>query len=154
MPWTKQDLIEAAFEEIGLATYTYDLQPEQIVSAERRLSSLVAEWNSIGIHIGFNLPGDFAEDSGIQERDASAVYTALALRLASSYGKTPSIELRQTAAAAYNALIMRFVVPAQKVMPPNFPLGAGNATRRKYTAETTPGPIGLDDGKTLTFLNA
>ena len=33
MSWTKRQYIVDAFEEIGLASYVYDLQPEQLQSA-------------------------------------------------------------------------------------------------------------------------
>ena len=43
MGYTKRQFILAAFEEIGLAAYTFDLQPDQLESARRRLDAMIAD---------------------------------------------------------------------------------------------------------------
>jgi hypothetical protein len=52
MSYSKRQFVEAAFEEIGLASYVFDLQPEQIDSACRRLDTMMAQWNAVGIRLG------------------------------------------------------------------------------------------------------
>ena len=42
--WTKREFITQAFEEIGLAAYVFDLTPEQLNSALRRLDAMVGGW--------------------------------------------------------------------------------------------------------------
>ena len=56
MGWTKRQFIEQAFEEIGLAAYVFDLTPEQLQSALRRLDAMMAGWNTNGIRIGWPMP--------------------------------------------------------------------------------------------------
>jgi hypothetical protein len=46
--YTKRQFVTSAFEEIGLADYVFDLQPEQLEGALRRLDSMMAEWNAAG----------------------------------------------------------------------------------------------------------
>jgi len=55
--YTKRQFIEAAFEEIGLAAYTFDITPEQMNSALRRLDAMMATWNGKGIRLAYPLPG-------------------------------------------------------------------------------------------------
>ena len=40
MGWTKRQFVTQAFEEIGLASYVFDLTPEQLQSALRRLDAM------------------------------------------------------------------------------------------------------------------
>lgn len=51
MSWTKRQFMTAAFEEIGLAAYVYDLTPEQMQSAVKRMDAMIAGWNSNGVRI-------------------------------------------------------------------------------------------------------
>ena len=54
MGWTKREYIEQAFEEIGLASYVFDLTPEQLQSALRKLDAMLAEWNAKGLRLGLS----------------------------------------------------------------------------------------------------
>jgi hypothetical protein len=59
--WTKREIVQNAFEEVGLASYAFDLQPEQFQAGLRRLDNMMATWNSRGLRIGYPLadnPGD------------------------------------------------------------------------------------------------
>ena len=42
--WTKTLLIEEAFGELALAGYVYDLRPEEMQAAGRRLETMMATW--------------------------------------------------------------------------------------------------------------
>jgi hypothetical protein len=46
--WTKRDVIGQAFSEIGLASYTFDLLPEQYEGALRCLDAMIAQWENKG----------------------------------------------------------------------------------------------------------
>lgn len=52
MAYTKRDIVAMAFEEIGLAGYVFDLQPQQLEGALRRLDSMMATWNGKGLRLG------------------------------------------------------------------------------------------------------
>ena len=58
MGWTKRQFVLQAFEEIGLASYVYDLTPEQLNSALFKLDAMMGTWNGKGIRIGYPTPGD------------------------------------------------------------------------------------------------
>ncbi len=131
MSYTKRQLIEAAFEEIGLAAYTFDLTPEQMQSAMRRMDSMVATWNSKGIRIAYPLPrnpdeSSLDEETSIPDRAVEAIVSNLALRLAPSYGKQVAVEVKTSARQAYEILLARAAMPSEMQFPSTMPAGAGN----------------------------
>lgn len=132
MGWTKRQFIEQAFEEIGLAAYIFDLTPEQLQSALRRLDAMMAGWNANGIRIGWPIPSspDNSEldvDTKVTDVANEAVYTNLAIRLAPGFGKTISADAKQYADAAYSNLLNQTAAPTPERQYPNtMGRGAGN----------------------------
>ena len=102
MGYKKRQFISAAFEEIGLASYVFDLQPEQLDSALRRLDAMIADWNAKGIRLGYPLPSspqdsDLDEETNVPDSAYEAIICSLAIRLAPSYGKQVMAETKTTA---------------------------------------------------------
>ncbi len=147
MSWTKRQLVAAAFEEIGVANYVFDLDAEQIEGALRRLDSMLATWNGRGVRIGYALATDPAQSdldqpAGVPDYATEAIYTNLAVRLAPTIGKVVSPDTKATAKAAYNALLSRVV--AENVREQQFPntLPAGQGNKPWRTDEVyLPGPV-------------
>lgn len=115
MSWTKRQLIQTAYEEIGI-TYVFDLQPEMMHSGLKRLESIMATWNADGVLIGYPIASnpdnaDLDEDSNIPDHANQAVYSALAIALAPSYGKAISPQLAATANKSYKTMIARNTKP-------------------------------------------
>ena len=130
MSYTKRQLVDAAMAEIGLASYAFDLMPEQREGALRRLDSLMAEWNTRGLRLGYPIPdnpadSDIDDDSNIPDAAWEAVITNLAIRLAPSYGKQVNIATMTTARHALNTILARAALPAEMKLP-SMPSGAGN----------------------------
>jgi len=128
---TKRQFISGAFEEIGLAEYIFDLQPEQLESALRRLDAMMMEWNAQGIRLGYPIsssPQDADLDSETFTPDSAweAVITNLAIRIATGYGKTVSPDTKMLAKNAYNVLMQRAAFPLEKQLPETMPIGQGN----------------------------
>jgi len=131
MGYSKRQFVQAAFEEIGLASYVFDLQPEQLQSALRRLDAMMAEWNGKGIRLGYPLPSspqfsDLDEPSEVPDSANEAIITNLAVRIAPSYGKTVSANTQITAKNSYNTILSRAVQPGQQQLPATMPAGAGS----------------------------
>jgi hypothetical protein len=131
MGWTRRQFISGAFEELGLAAYVFDMTPEQFQSAARRLDSMLLEWNARGLRLGPNISGsvdgaDLDTDMGLPDMANEAVITNLAIRLAPSYGKTPSPDTKATARGALNTVYARLAQPVEMQLPTGTPLGAGN----------------------------
>jgi hypothetical protein len=137
MGYSKRQFVAAAFEEIGLASYVFDLQPEQLQSALRRLDAMIADWNGKGIRLGYPLPGspqysDLDEPSEVPDSANEAIITNLAIRIAPGYGKVVMPETKAVAKDSYNTLLQRATAPIQQQMPVTMPSGAGNKPWRVY----------------------
>ncbi len=138
MSWTKKELILQAFEEIGLASYVFDLEPEQLQSAGRRLDAMMAGWAANGIRVGYPLSRNTAEvditaDSNLPDWCIEAVYANLSVRLAPSHGKAVQAELKQLADASYNNLVNQATLPTiERVLPHTMPRGAGTKPWRNF----------------------
>lgn len=152
MSWTKRQFVTQAFEEVGYASYAYDLQPEQLQAGLRRLEAMIGTWNGRGIRLGYPLssnPDNASLDDATNVPDASneAIYTNLAIRIAPIVGKTVSVETKQTARSAYMELLGRFAVPQEQQFPRTLPAGAGNKPWRQDTP-FMPGPEAQIDAGT------
>jgi hypothetical protein len=158
MGWTKRQFVVQAFEEVGYASYAYDLQPEQLQAGLRRLESMMATWNGRGIRLGYPLsanPDGMELDTETSVPDASneAIYTNLAIRVAPIIGKTISIETKQAARSAYMQLLSRFTKPNEMQLPGTLPSGAGNKPWRTDTPflPVPDDPIETGDDGELNF---
>lgn len=131
MSWTKRQFVVQAFEEIGYAGYVYDLEPEQLQAAMRRLDAMLATWNGRGVDIGYPLPSspeqaDLDEETEVPDWAAEAIYLNLAVRLGPTVGKMVPMETKVAAKAAYNQVLQQVVMPNQMRFPSSMPAGAGN----------------------------
>lgn len=136
MSWSKRQFIEQAFEEIGYASYAFDLEPEQLQTALRRMDSMLAVWNSRGVRIGYPLPSspqdsDLDDETGVPDAAAEAIYTNLAVRLAPTVGKTVAGETRVMARMSYSELLRRFAMPPEQQFVGTLPAGAGTKYWRR-----------------------
>ena len=131
MGWTKRQIIEAAFDEIGIASYAFDLQPDQLQAALRKLDAMMAEWTARGIRLAYPLPGspqysDIDSQTDIPDGAISAVTLHLAIRLAPSYGRPVQAYTLSNAARALEAIMAQQAAPQEMDFPRNLPVGAGN----------------------------
>lgn len=131
MGYSKRQFIEAAFEEIGLASYVFDLQPEQLESAMRRLDAMIADWNGKGIRLGYPLPtspqqSDLDEQTYVPDSANQAIITNLAIRIAPGYGKQVMPGTLAVAKSSYDTILSRATFPMEQQLPRTMPIGAGN----------------------------
>ena len=131
MGWSKRQFVVQAFEEIGYASYIYDIAPEQLNSALRTLDAMMASWNAIGIRIGYPLTSlpenaDLDTLTDVQDSATEAIYLNLAMRLAPRVGKTLAQETKKAAKSAYDNLLVKLAQPIDQKLPTNMPSGAGN----------------------------
>ena len=131
MSWTKRQFITQALEELGLAAYVYDSQPEQLESARIRLDAMMASWNGRGIRIGYPLPtnqdgSDLDDYTNVPDIANEAIYKNLAIKLAPSYGKAIGSDTRIDAKIAYDTLLRSVIQVPQMSLPTTMPLGSGH----------------------------
>lgn len=158
MSWTKRQLVSQAFEEIGYASYAYDLNPEQYQSAMRKMDAMVASWARRGILLGYPLttsPQDSDLDTEVNIPDAAneAIYLNLAIRLAPSVGKVVAIETKQNAKMSYDSLLMKAAMPREMQIT-NLPKGAGAKAvdGSPFMAKANTDPLQIEDGLNLDFI--
>ncbi len=158
--WTKQQLVDQAFAEIGLPVEVYNVGAEQMARALNRLDAMMATWYAAGIHVGYALasnPGDstLEAESGLADVSVEAAYLNLAIRLAPSRGKVVSPELRVSASQAYSTLEKAAAQPQQQQYRSSMPLGAGNKPWRHSGGPFLPQPVDpitvTDEGSVLDF---
>jgi hypothetical protein len=126
---TKRQLIEAAHAELGLADYVFDVPAEQLQLALRRLNGMMAEWDGMGLRLGFPIPGnvgggDLDTEAGVPDRAWEAISLNLAIRLAPQFGKQVSPETMTAAKRGFNMLLGK-VVPGEMSLGRTI-AGAGN----------------------------
>lgn len=131
MSWTKRQFVEAAFDEIGLASYVYDLQPEQLQSALRRLDAMMATWNNKGIRVGYPLPSspedsDLDVETGVPDAANEAIYLNLGIRIAPGFGKQVSMDTKKSARDGYLGLLSKTANVQEQQFPSTTIRGAGS----------------------------
>ena len=137
MGYSKRQFISAAFDEIGLASYAFDLQPEQFEAALKRLDAMMADWNGKGIRLGYPLPispqySDLDAQSEVPDSAFESIICNLAIRIAPSYGKQVMPQTQIAAKSAYQTLLSRATMPLEMQLPGSMPSGAGNKPWRVY----------------------
>ena len=158
--YTKRQVIEQAFEEIGLASYIFDLTAEQLQSALRRLDLMVASWQAMNIQIGYPLPstpGTSNIDEEIQTSTTNneALVLNLAVRLAPSYGKSVSTDTKITAKNLYNQLLIQAATPYEQQFVKTLPLGAGyKRTDQVFVNTPNLNPLVVEANDQMLFKNS
>ena len=157
MSWTKRQIIEQAFEELGLAAYVFDLQPEQVESARRKLDNLVAGWSSKNIQIGYPIPtdadgSDIDEVTNVPDYAIDALVYGLAIRIAPSHGKQVSQDTKHAAHEAFQNIIRVAVSKPPQVKIGLIPSGAGNKGCNKFILNKSDNRIKAP-GQDLEFFN-
>lgn len=135
MSYTKRQYVNAAFTQLGLSNYTFDLQSEQLQTGLRLLDAMMATWNGKGLLLAYPVPttpenSDLDEETNVPDRANEAVIYNLALRIAPAFGKQVSPELRQWAHYAYNEILAQAMIPREMALPATMPRGAGNKPQR------------------------
>lgn len=148
MAWTKRQLIESAFEEIGLANYVFDLQPEQLLFSLRRLDSMMATWNNKGVRLPYPITSNpdnsnLDDESGIPDAANEAVVLNLAIRIAPGLGKVVSMDTKVSAKKAYIELLGFSSVPEERQIT-DLPRGQGNKAWRSTYFRFLPKPTKRD----------
>jgi len=130
MGYTKRQFITEAYSELGMADYVFDLSPEQMQSALRRLDAMMADWNGRGIRLNYILPSNpessvLDDETDVPDYANEAVILNLAIKIAPSHGKQVFPDTKAGAKNALNTVLNHAAMPREQEMPTNMPLGAG-----------------------------
>lgn len=157
MAFTKRQIVEGALGDLALASYVFDITPDELQAALLRIESMLRTWAALNIYTGYLLPttpavSDPDDDSGMGDLYEEAVRTNGALRIATLFGKAASAELRLAATLAYQGMLVPRKIPSMQ-LPRTLPVGSGN---RMYGYGIGPGyfrpclPDGITD-PSVTF---
>ena len=149
MGHSKRHFITEAFAEIGKANYEFDLDPEALQSALRRLDAMMAEWNGRGVRIGYiggNGLGDIDEDTLVPGWADEAIILNLAIKLAPGFGKSVSPDTKAGAARAMNTVMSKTAQSSARSL-----VGYGGAGRNGQVLPAQPETIALGTDDTLEF---
>lgn len=129
MSWTKREVVSQAFNDIGLASFVFDLTAEQLQAAGIQLDAMIAAWNYKGFRLGYPVSSsgagvDLDTDTRLPSYAIDAVVSNLAVRLAPSFGKQPSQDLMARAKDGYEMLSRRSAMPNEMQIT-GLPKGAG-----------------------------
>lgn len=161
--WTKRQLVDKAFSRLALAGYEFELTPEEKGDALTEMDAMVAELQGRGISLSYALPAspndsDLDQPSGLPDFAASAIYTNLALRICSSFGKTPPPSLITAAAQGMSALWAIAAYPQQQQLRGSVPIGAGNkywrGPGRRFVNPPDLSPVQTGPSGNLDFLES
>jgi hypothetical protein len=131
MSQTKQFFIDKAFEEIGLAAYVFDLQPEDYGAALARANAMIGAWMGNGILIGdwpiYDDPNEdwIGQPVAIPFTNWEVIWLNLGLALAPNVGKTPDGPTISRARLAYRTLLDKRVEVQEMKRPSTMPIGTG-----------------------------
>ena len=149
MSLTKRNIIERAYTAGGLASYVFDLTPEELEAAKATLDSMMAFWAVKGARIAYNGGGELNDDAGLPGWAEEAVIANLALRVCGFAGKTPSPEVKASARQSWNTVLaMVSQPPVARMDVGRVPAGSGNRWHGGIVLPETPaqietGPDGL-----------
>ena len=137
MGYTRRQFIDLALEELGLASYAFDIPPERLESSMRRLDAMLAGWNAKGIRLGYPIPsapggGNLADETNVPDRAYTAIIANLAVQLAPSWGKTPMPETKAAARNGYELLLVDAAQPIE-IRPMVTVAGAGHKSDYPFT---------------------
>lgn len=152
MPWTKQELVLAAFSRIGYGS-SFDIAPEAIEDATRKMDMMVATWSGAGIKVGYNISSvpkttNSTDNSGVPDAYNETIYINLAKRIAGEYGKRLTPDDLVLAHSSYLSLLNKTVSAntIQLQYPDTLPRGAGNKSWRNQQPFVAPPVDNLDTG--------
>lgn len=145
MSWTKRQLAADALGAIGIADYEFDVTPEEQLMTVRRLDVMMATWEARGVRVGYLFPAtadgsDPDDDSGLPDSAVETVFLNLAIRVAPSFGKTVSAELKTSARDGWDLLLVAAAQPIQQQLPSTLSRGAGNKPWRAQNQPFFPQP--------------
>lgn len=145
MSWTKKQIIEQAFAEIGIASFTFDTTADERENSLRILDTMMAEWTTKGIVFTPTAypatvnpgGGDIDAETNAPNDAVAPMYYNLALRLAPGFGKTPSNQTMLDAKSGFSLLAQAIPVPTIRMV--GMIRGAGAKTPiNPFIREDTP----------------
>lgn len=128
---TKQQLVDAAYNDVALNGWELDITPEEKDTALTRLDTLMWELFGRGLDLGYNFPtgigaGNLSDDLGVPDQAFNGLSILLARKLCPTMGKKLSQESREAVDDGMKAVRSAAINPVPFMqLPKGTPLGSG-----------------------------
>jgi hypothetical protein len=158
--YTKRELVLDAYDEVGLASYAFNLKPAQIERAVRKLDRAMGVLVGKGVQVGYPLTNstaglDVTVETNLPVWATEGVVLGLGISLATGLGKQIPMELRSRYKEAMAVIFDRSDngIPEMQRQE-NTPAGMGNMYRAGYIDPFLSDPdeaFGPDNGSQFDF---
>lgn len=133
---TMSEVVQDAFEEIGVKTAEVPLTDDEMQSGIRRCNDMLTEWDDTGTISGYT-PVIYASDEISVDRNAvGAIKLNLAIRLSSSFQAVVTPALAANADSSLSALRASNAFIGRVAFPDTLPMGSGNQCGDDYHNDT------------------
>ncbi len=134
----KLEIVRLAYGSCGVSDEEFDLTPEDLNKALRKLNAMMREWPWSGL--SYVQPdygvGGAADLSGVDSSYDQAIADELGLRIAPTIGKTVSPEQRRNATLSRATALSAAASIPTVAIPAGTPRGSGKRRFSPFIAET------------------
>ena len=124
---TMLEVVQDAFEEIGVKTAEVSLTDDELQSGIRRCNDMLTEWDDIGIITGYNPVLNGSDTLEVDRNAIRAIKKNLAVDLAASFQKPISMDLAAIASSTLDVLMASSSNIGEIAYPDSLPMGSGNS---------------------------
>lgn len=123
---TMREVVEDAMEDIEVKKAEVSLTNDELQSGIRRLNDMLAQWDQLGIIVGYNPVINGDDILELEPAAISAVKTNLSIKLAPSYSKPITSALAENARVSLDMLRNINAYIGSVAYPDTLPIGSGN----------------------------
>lgn len=123
---TMREVVEDAMEDITVKKAEVALTSDELQSGIRRLNDMLAQWDQLGIVIGYNPVTNGDDNLELEPAAIAAAKSNLAIKLAPSYSKPITSALAENARQSLDMLRNMNAYIGPVAYPDTLPIGSGN----------------------------
>jgi hypothetical protein len=132
---TMREIVNDAFEDIAVKKAETALESDELQSGIRRANDMLAQWNDLGIIVGYNAVTDADAEVELEPSAIAAAKAQLAIRLAPSYSRPITSALATNAKIALDMLRNANAYIGPVAYPDTLPIGSGNECPDSFLGE-------------------
>lgn len=135
---TAGEVVNRALSLILVQPSESAIQPDEAASAIEVLNDMMAEWDGLGVSVGYTVASNLSTDITVPPYALHAIKTNLALRLAPEFEGNASQLLAVQADQAYKKLATIVINVEPSEYPCTLPMGSGNTGDDRWDTQFYP----------------